>query len=170
MKQALRRKLRNLWLGELVAVLILIFAYVYLRATQGGQVFGDYALLALIILCVILLQGSTYWWLKLRQLDKAPAAFNPRLVQFMSLFDLLLLVAYPATILVAMLNDTIDSVLPDPVIGGGIFLFALAVFVHYFLVKLVRSDADRRALSRRRQVSARMMRELQRSEARQEDA
>jgi hypothetical protein len=168
MKQALRRKLKSLWIGELAAVVVFIFAYWRLRTLWGTQVLGDYSLLALVILCIILLQGSAYWWLKLRRLDTPSLSLAPAIIQSVYAVDLLLLLTYPAAILIAMINGTIESALPDAVIGGAIYLFALAEFVHYFVVKLVRSDADRSALSRRRQVNARLMRELQRSETRKE--
>lgn len=169
MKQALRRKLRSIWVGELAAVAVFVFAYWTLQAVWGQQVLGNYSLLALVILCLILLQGSVYWWLKLRQLEQSPHLPNAGIISFIYPFDLLLLIAYPAALVVALLNHMTESALPDALIGGGMYLFALIAFVHYFLVKLVRSDTDRSALSRRRQVTARFMRELQRSEIRKKN-
>jgi hypothetical protein len=166
MRQALRRQLRSLWLGDITVIIAFICAYWLLRAVWGVQVFGNYSLLALLILCIILLEGSIYWWSKQRQLDKAPTWFKPKVVQFVYVFDPLLLLTYPTSLLIAMLNGTIESAVLDAVIGGAVYLFALLTFIHYFLVKLVRSDTDRRALTRRRQVDARFMRELQRSERR----
>jgi hypothetical protein len=167
MKGTLRRKLRSLWLGELVVALLLIISYGLLRLI-GNRQLGDYSLLALVILSVVILQGSIYWQLKLRQLDKASPSFDPRIVQYTYAFDLPLLLIFPMAIFVALLNGTIESSLSDVVIGGGIYLIALIAFIHHFLVKLVRSDSDRSALTRRRQVTARWMRELQRNERRKE--
>jgi hypothetical protein len=93
-------------------------------------------------------------------------SLDPRLIPFIYAFDLLLLLAYPAMLVIALLNDTIADSMPDPLIGGVLYLFALFMFVQYFLVKLVRSDTDRIARTHRRQVTARFMRELQRNEIR----
>lgn len=166
MKTALRRKLNRLWLLELAAAVILVIAYVLFRMVWGAQTFGNYTLLALATLCFILFLGSSYWWLKLRQLDDPRRSLDPRMVQIAFAVAMLLLLAYPSALLIAILNGTAHESLIDVVIGGGLYLFALAEFVHYFLVKIVRSDSDRQALKRRRQVSARIMRELQRSEVR----
>lgn len=156
MKQELRRKLKRLWLGELAAIISFIFAYFTLRAWMMHLELGNYSLLALATLCFILFLGSGYWWLKLRQLDDPRRSLDPRVIQVAFAVAMLVLLAYPTLLLI------------DVVIGGGLYLFALAAFVHYFLVKIVRSDSDRQALKRRRQVSARIMRELQRSEVRKE--
>lgn len=51
-------------------------------------------------------------------------------------------------------------------IGGGLFMLACAAYIHVFVIKLIRSADDRRARERRRQVDARLMRELTRSERR----
>jgi hypothetical protein len=168
MKEALRRKLHSLWLRGIAIGVILVLIYCGLRALFGAEFWGDFSLLALIILAVILLEGSAYWWLKLRHLDNATQSLDSRFVQATYIVNLVLLVLYPAAILIATLNETIDDMLTDVGIGSIIYLLALIVFVHYFLVKLVRSDADRSALTRRRQVNARFMRELQRNEARRQ--
>jgi hypothetical protein len=68
-KTTLRRKLNRLWRGELAAVLVLIAAYGICRVVWGAQAFGSYTLLALLTLSIILLPGSAYWRLKLRQLS-----------------------------------------------------------------------------------------------------
>lgn len=166
MKQALRRKLNRLWTGELAAVVVFIFVYGSFRASMGEQIVGDYALLALVILCIILLQASAYWWLKLRQIDNPQMTIHPRVTQWAVLLDSLLLLVYPSALLIAMLNDTLSDAIPDAIVGGGIYLFAVAEFVHYAIVKLVRSPDDQRGRSQRRQVSARWMRELQRGDIR----
>lgn len=169
MKQTIRRKLKSLALGELTATIVFIVAWFSLRATFGTEIFGSYSLLSLAILCLILLEGSAYWWLKLRQLDQPQQSIDPHLVQIAFALSMLLLFAYPAAVTITMLNGTIEDSLVDVVIGGGLYIFALGEFVHYFLVKIVRSGSDRQALKRRRQVTARMMRELQRSETRKAD-
>lgn len=51
-------------------------------------------------------------------------------------------------------------------VGGGLFVLACTAYIHLFLIKLIRSADDRRARERRRQVDARLMRELSRSERR----
>lgn len=51
-------------------------------------------------------------------------------------------------------------------IGGGLFMLACAAYIHVFVIKLIRSADDRRARERRRQVDARLMRELVRAERR----
>lgn len=166
MKQALRRQLKSLWLGELVATIVFVFAYFSIRASLPHLRLGGLSLLALVTLCLILLQGSAYWWLKLRQLDPPHRPIDPRLLQVAFLGSLLLLLTYPAALLLAVFNGTIEDSLPDALVGAGLYVFALGEFVHYFLVKITRSDTDRQALKRRRQVTARLMRELQRSETR----
>jgi len=94
---------------------------------------------------------------------------DPRIISYLYALNLLLLLIYPAVLVISLLNDTIEAS-PDVLIGGVLFILALITFVHYSLVKLVRSDTDRIALTRRRQVTARFMRELQRSELRKKAA
>jgi hypothetical protein len=153
-------------MGELVAIVVLVLVYLLIRVVSGEQVLDNYTMLALIVLCIFLLQGSIYWWLKLRQLEKASPLRDPRLISYIYVLALLLLLLYPVSLVIALLNDSLDATTPDASVGGGLFVAALVVFIHYSLVKLVRSDTDRIALTRRRQVTARFMRELQRSELR----
>lgn len=165
MKQSLRPKLSRLYVGGFAAIAVLIVAYVLLDAVWGERVLGNYSLLTLIVLCILLLQGSIYWRSKLRR-----ASLDPRLISFVYALNLILLLIYPAVLVIALLNDSIADSTQDALIGGILYVAALITFVHYFLVKLVRSDTDRLALTRRRQVTARFMRELQRSELRKKAA
>lgn len=167
MKQSLRHKLRRLYSGGLAAIVVLVVAYALIQT--AWQILGNYSLLTLIILCALLLQGSVYWWLKLRQIEKVSRLDDPRIISYLYALNLLLLLIYPAVLVISLLNDTIENS-PDVLIGGVLFILALITFVHYSLVKLVRSDTDRIALTRRRQVTARFMRELQRSELRKKAA
>ena len=168
MKTDLRRKLNSLWLGELTATVVFIFVFFQARNLWGAGIVGDYALLGLVVLCIILLEGSAYWWLKLRQFNHPDFSLDVRLVQALYAFNLLLLLVFPAMLLIGILNGSVEDSLPDVAIGSGLYIFAIAEFVHYFLVKIVRSSDDQRARTRRRQVTSRLMRELQRGEARKE--
>lgn len=80
----------------------------------------------------------------------------------------LIVLAYPTLLTLTFIAPP-RTALPASgiVIGGVLYIVACASYVHLFLVKLVRSADDQRARTTRRQVTARLMRELARGAARQ---
>lgn len=171
-RQHLRRSLLNLAVGELAAVAVFLFLYTRAQAEWGAERVGNFTLLALVILCLILVQGSAYWLLKRAIISGRHLRIPPAVWSALFLLNAALLLAYPVAFIITILGEnSINST--DVLIGSGMYLFAIAEFVHYFIVKLVRSRDDqaaRRADGRRvrRQVNARLMRELTRAERREQ--
>lgn len=144
---------------------ISLFALAVVGVAAGGGAVGILTLAAALGAGVLLLAGGLYWRLKRTQLQ-TQTHFDLRLPQIVYPVALLCLLAYPAVLLVLLFNGTVEQALTDAAVGGIIYLFSIGIFVHHFLVKLVRSDTDQIARTRRRQVTARWMREFVRGEAR----
>ncbi|MCS7072609.1 MAG: hypothetical protein NZM00_13970 [Anaerolinea sp.] len=110
--------------------------------------------------------GLFYWTVVLRRM-LAPMPRSLRRSAILLLYGLgtLALLPYPLLVMVTVINPP-RGPLPASTIalGGTLFLAACTIYIHLFLVKLVRSADDQRARLMRRQVNARLMRELVRSE------
>jgi hypothetical protein len=62
--------------------------------------------------------------------------------------NLLLLAIFPLVCSLSIVRGDVDWRTGDPWIGLALYLFAVGEFIHYFVVKIVRSDHDRAARSR----------------------
>jgi hypothetical protein len=112
--------------------------------------------------------GAGYWMFVAQRLS-LPASWALRRGPVLLLYGggTLALLPYPLLVMVTVINPPRGPLPAAPIaIGGGLFTAACAAYIHLFLVKLVRSADDQRARQRRRQVDARLMRELVRSERR----
>lgn len=122
--------LRSLAVLELVNVplfALVLFRLLGVPATPANLVgFGLFALL--------LVQGSAYWWLKVRQLRaRAPRPAGMPLFRVLKPVNVLLLLAGGAVILWGLTTDVRwTRVWP----GLGLWLFTILEYVNYFHVQL----------------------------------
>lgn len=168
MRQALRRRLRSLALGELTATVIFAVALYTVQRRSAGWLVGPLTWLGYGTLALILLQGTLYWFLALRRVDTPRRSRGQRdapergalSVRAFYLANALLLALFPTVCAIRALRGEVDWGTGDPWLGSALYLFAVGEFVHYFVIKIVRSDRDRAA--RGRWQAARFRRELTR--------
>lgn len=168
MKQHVRRQLLSLASGEFVAVCVFAFVLWRLRAQHGSTTIGPLALLGFGTLAIILLEGTGYWLAALIRINRPGDTAQPRkkagqraaTVRALYAANGILLLIFPLIYMVRALSGEIDWQTGDPWFGLGIYLFAVGEFIHYFIVKIVRSDRDRAA--RRPRQPSRFRRELAR--------
>jgi hypothetical protein len=167
-RRALRRRLRSLALGELTATIVFALVLFRLRSQSDGWLVGPLAWLGYSTLALILIQGTLYWFVALRRIaaprhsrgQGGQAAAGAPSVRAIYLANLPLLTAFPLFVIVRAVRGDLAWDTGDLWLGLGLYLFAVGEFLHYFVIKIVRSDRDRAA--RGRWQAARFRRELTR--------
>jgi hypothetical protein len=168
MRRALRRRLRSLAFGELTATIVFAVVLARLQAQSGGWLVGPFAWFGYATLALILLQGTLYWFVALR---RTAAPRQPRgrarlangaapFVRALYLANVPILIAFPLFVMVRAVRGEVAWNTGDPWLGLGLYLFAMGEFVHYFVLKITRSERDRAAHGRWQ--PARFRRELTR--------
>jgi len=166
MKQRVRRQLLSLASGEFVAVCVFAFLLWRVRDSYGPTAIGPLALLGFGTLAIILIEGTGYWLATLRRIGRPGREAQPRerrgrraaVVRALYAANGILLLIFPLVYLVRAIGGEIGWQTGDPWFGLGLYLFAVGEFIHYFVVKIVRSDRDRAARSTRQ--PSRFRREL----------
>ena len=153
-----------------VALFSWLFASVA-RPLWSGDTW-PYALLGLLTLDVVLVQGGCYWLAAYRRLHtprsrrRLSPALSLRGLQAMYAANVALLMVFPLLLAVGVATRWVETDLPGLIFGVALYLFAVGEFVHYFLWK-INMRADERAAGRRRsrRVPARFRRELRQARA-----
>lgn len=166
MKQQVRRQLLSLAAGEFVSVCVFAFFLWRVRDRYGPTAVGPLALLGFATLAIILIEGTLYWLMTLRRINRTDRQMQPRekvhqraaFVRALYTANGILLAIFPLVLIVRAIGGEVSWQTGDLWFGLGLYLFALGEFVHYFVVKIVRSDRDRAARSPRQH--ARFRREL----------
>lgn len=166
MKQQVRRQLLSLASGEFVAVCVFALLLWRVRASAGPTAIGPLTLLGFGTLAIILLEGTVYWLVALRRISRLGGKAQPRekirrratVVRAIYAADGILLLLFPLVYAIRILGGEIGWQTGDPWFGLGLYLFAVGEFIHYFIIKIVRSDRDRAAQTPRQ--PSRFRREL----------
>lgn len=163
-KQSMRSWL--LWTGvlELVNVVILFFVWLtFNRVLPGTQ--DLLSILGLLVTLIILIEGGVYWLLaRGRFFQRTPAASRLRLLRVLYGFNLLLLVGYPAALVIKLLTGS-PVEWADALLGGAFYLFGFGEFLHYFAFKInMRPYEFKQVMRTGKTIPARMLRELRRAE------
>jgi hypothetical protein len=140
--------------------------WVVIAATILAGIAGGYSALSGIAFLAVLGVGAAYWRYKARLLSGRVQAAGQAVWLLVYAIGGAAVLTFPLAVLVALLGDTLRRSGNDPLLAGVLYLLTLVAFVHLFVVKLVRSATDARARRTRRQVNARLMRELIRTETR----
>ena len=159
--------------GLLELLNVVLFSWLYLypvrRLWAGGS--WPYALVGLLTLNVILIEGGCYWLGKFWLLSKRRTARgNPKArlrgLQALYASNVALLLAFPIVLSVGIATRGIGTGLTSLLLGVGLYGFAVGEFVHYFLWK-INMRSEERALAHRgsRRIPARFLRELRRARA-----
>lgn len=122
---ATKKRLLNLAMGELAA--LLVFTYVY-RLTNVGKA----SLITFSYLLFILLQGSMYWFYRYRvcTMKKAPGFIAVALLRFLKSFNMLILS------LVVILIPFVKSGISDLIISTGLLVFGVVEYINYYWYRL----------------------------------
>lgn len=154
-----------IWTGVIEIINIPIFSFLWWSLNL--MLPGDedvLSLAGLATLGVILLEGGLYWLLvRARFFQRTPARFRLFLLQGVYLANILLLLVFPAILILRLLAGQPVEV-GDFLLGAGYYLFGFGEFLHYFIFKInMRPYELRLALQKRQFVPARLMRELRRA-------
>ena len=128
MKAYIKQKLYSLASGELVALAVFWFNFLLLKkylVTPQALIAIAYPLL---LVSLILLQGSLYWWILIKRLSKPNFAIKQtgRIYGLLRQVDLILLALGMPIILIEF------SSWPVSLIAVAIWLFALIEWINYF--------------------------------------
>lgn len=144
-----------------------LFSFLLWRsAREPGSPIGPFAVLGLVTLNLVLIEGGLYWLLKRRHGGTPrPAIRRLRLLRAVYAGNALLLLLFPAALLATIASGDAPTG-ADVLIGCGLYLFGLGEFAHYFLFKINMRPAEwRRAWRARHPVPARILREYRRARA-----
>ena len=128
MRGHIKQKLYSLASGELVALAVFWFNFLLFKK----WLLSPQALIAivypLLLVSLILLQGSLYWWILIKRLSKSNFAIKQtgRIYGLLRKLDLILLVLGMPIILIEF------SSWPVSLIAIAIWLFALIEWINYF--------------------------------------
>jgi hypothetical protein len=151
------------WTGclELFNAGLFSFLMWYFARDNPGVV-GYFSVVGLVTLNAILVEGGVYWLLKrARFFDNVPARRVLALLRGLYVFDVFLLLAFPASVLVALLTGSPPPRTYDLLIGLVCYLFGVGEFLHYFAFKInMRPRELKRLLKERKPAPARLLREL----------
>lgn len=126
MRKGLISELTKLYTGELASIAVFLLVY-YLRFKAVVlPVFYP-----LLVLCLILLQGASYWFICLQRLNGKPIKNVGRVFYLLKYLDLALIAV---SIPVLFMSDR--NALFDIVMGCFILLFAIVEWINYFVIRL----------------------------------
>ncbi|MGS2640149.1 hypothetical protein [Streptosporangium sp. G12] len=150
-----------------------LFSWLYLHPVRWLWD-GDnrpYALVGLLTLNVVLVEGGCYWLAKFWLLSRRRTSRgDPRArlcgLQALYAFNVALLLVFPVVVVVGIATRGIGTSPTGLLLGAGLYGFAVGEFVHYFLWKInMRSGERARARRGSRRIPARFLRELRRARA-----
>lgn len=161
MRTALRKRLRYLWTWELANGL-LVMPGAYLALGQRFRL-GGLSLAMLLLVCVLLIVGALFWFLKARSIEGSQRLYQPATRRFFRACKWVFGAAL-AISLVFLLQALVwrRASVAELVVGGGCFALAALEYVNYYFVQLSYDNrADLAYLWRHRRLKrATMVREL----------
>lgn len=142
LKKILEKRLSYLYLGELSSIVVFVFvSYLFNYAYPNLQLYSLYSFwLSFILLECLLLQGTIYWFVKLKRLRNEITSITPiSIVRSLYFFKKLNLAMFIATI-IAFIFDIFDRYPSVPLDGLSIaffiYIFAILEFINYFYIQL----------------------------------
>jgi len=140
MKSILHEKTRSLYslcIGEFCACIIFIFClYMF---SYRNIINIDYAVIyPFISLLIILLQGSYYWYYKLRIIKKR----NPDRIIFRKTYkvlkrlDFIMFILYPIGLIYLLILNDICVLRKENFFGTFLFVFGIIEYINYFYIRL----------------------------------
>ncbi|WP_163243323.1 general stress protein [Bacillus aquiflavi] len=142
MKEMLEKRLLYLYSGELSSIIVFVFvSYLFNYAYPNLQLYSLYSFwLSFILLEWLLLQGTIYWYVKLKRLRNENTSITPiKIVRQLHCLKTLNIVMMITTI-IAFIFDFIKWY-PSLPLGGlsialFIYIFAILEFINYFYIQL----------------------------------
>jgi hypothetical protein len=162
MRASFKKRLRYLWTFELLNALVVFPLLYYVISLQYRL--GWFSLAALLVVCMLLVVGAAYWFLKSRALDGSRLLYQPGTRRFFRgckrVFGFVVLALVGLFGLRAFGQS--GAALAELVTGGGLTLMALLEYINYYHVQLSYDNrADLRyLLTHRRLKRAVMVRDL----------
>ncbi|MFJ8248164.1 general stress protein [Peribacillus asahii] len=142
MKKKLEKRFTYLYSGELASLILFVFvSYLLNRAYPSLQLYSLYSFwVSFLFLEFLLLQGTIYWYKKLKRLRSENTSITPiRTVRQLQRFKKLNMVLIIVSIIVFVF-DFVKWYPSLPVAGlsiaGFVYIFAVLEYVNYFFVQL----------------------------------
>ena len=134
-KELLKKELKRLAICEVMAIPNFWFVYIawYLVFTKIGVecVHTPIVIYPLLILSLILLQGSIYWWLCLRKINvKKVSAKIPYVYSKLKIVNLFLIIIYIPIFLIIKISTNYK------LIGIFIYIFSILEYINYFFIRI----------------------------------
>lgn len=142
MKKKLENRLKYLYSGELASIIIFVLvSYLINRAYPNLQLYSLYSFwVSFFLLEFLLLQGTIYWYTKLKRLRNENTSITPiqtvRQLQHLKKMNIVLII----TSIIVFTFDFVKWYHSLPVgglsIAGLVFIFAVLEYINYFYVQL----------------------------------
>lgn len=141
--KGIRRRLASLALGELGASVVFVFALISIHVNTDLAVNGI-VLYPFGLLIFILLQGSYYWFYRLRVLTQAGVDRDRFRFVYRAFrtVDLALILLYPVCLVVLFLINRAAFAVGSTLLGLFLYGFGIVEYVNYFYIRLSFSRLD----------------------------
>lgn len=128
MKERLKSELTRLWTGELAAVVMFWVCFFTFRVWITSVKMLCSIVFPLIVLSIILIQGSVFWWILAKRLSVPQFAvrYTGKVYRILKIIDVILLCMALISIIV---NYSTFNVM---IISGFLWAFAVIEWINYF--------------------------------------
>ena len=138
----MEKRLSYLYSGELSATILFIFVSYYVdRAFPNLQLYSLYSFwISFFLLEFLLLQGTIYWYSKLKRLRIENISMTPvwivRLLKRLKLINIILVFVSIVMFVIDFLQFYSSLPIKGLIIAAFIYIFAVLEFINYFYIQL----------------------------------
>ncbi|MFY0757289.1 general stress protein [Metabacillus dongyingensis] len=142
MKKKLEKRLTYLYSGELASIILFVFvSYLLNRAYPSLQLYSLYSFwVSFLLLEFLLLQGTIYWYTKLKGLRSENTSITPirtvRQLQRLKNLNMVLIIVSIIVLAFDFIKWYPSLPLGGFLIAGFVYIFAVLEYINYFYVQL----------------------------------
>lgn len=142
MKKKIEKRLVYLYSGELIStILFILVSFLWNHSNPGLHLYSLYSFwAAFLVLECLLLQGTFYWYTKLKRLRAEQTSVTPertvRQLKRMQKINVFLLAAGVPAFAADFIKWSPSWPVEGLLIAGGIYVFAILEFINYFHFQL----------------------------------
>jgi len=132
MQENVKKELTKLWTGELASVVSFWMCFFVIKVWLTNKNMFISIMYPLLILSIILIQGSLYWWILLKRLSvpKFATKYTGKIYRIFKVIDVILLcMGLP----IIILNYSNIAVI---ILAVFIWLFAVIEWINYYTIRL----------------------------------
>jgi hypothetical protein len=140
-RKKLEKRLSYLYSGELLsAIAFFLISFLFNKAYPGLKLFSLFSFwISFFLLEFILLQGSLYWYVKLKRLKEEHTSITPTHIilrlKHLKKWNIGLILFSPCLFIVDLLVQA-PSIPGGLYIAGFIYIFAIIEYINYFHIQL----------------------------------